>query len=141
MATGNDVFLARKMLFQAAMNPLSMSTQTLLIAYNGQSEDMIGFGQIRPLNTEYSELASLYVLPNYRQLGVGSALVNELLARHEDHTKVCLLTLEPTMPFYERHGFVRIESLEDLPSSVQFEFKAGSLISSFLGNDLVCMIR
>lgn len=102
---------------------------------------MIGFGQIRPLNIEYSELASLYVLPDYRQQGVGSALVKELLARHEDDTKVCLLTLKPTMSFYEMHGFVCIKSLEDLPSNLKFEFKVGSLISSFLGNDLVCMVR
>ena len=140
-ATSNDVFLARKILVQEAMNPISISTRTLLVAHYDQSNAMIGFGQIRPLNIEYSELASLYVLPDYRQQGVGSALVKELLARHEDDTKVCLLTLKPTMSFYEMHGFVCIKSLEDLPSILKFEFKVGSLISSFLGNDLVCMVR
>lgn len=140
-ATSDDVFFARKILFQEAMNPLSVSMRTLLVAHDVENQDILGFGQIRPLDGQYSELASLYVLPDYRGQGIGSSVVEELLKRHEDGTKVCLLTLRPTTSFYEAHGFLPIESSNDLPASVQFEFKAGSLISIVLGNDLVCMVR
>lgn len=143
-ATAQDLFAVRKTLFQAAMNPLSLSEQTLLVATSDQQE-VLGFGQIRPLNEDYSELASLYVYPEHRHEGVGSALVARLLERHDAsttrNTKVCLLTLRPTIQFYQPHGFEVQLAFDDLPVSIQFEHKAGSLISSFLGNDICCMLR
>ena len=168
-ATAKDVSAARKILFSEAMNPLSVSEATLLVASSdgatdrSVNDDMVGFGQIRRLNDDYSELASLYVLPSHRKRGIGTALVQELLERYEnskdsssgsssgtaaaatatctDSGKVCLLTLAPTVPFYEPHGFVVVEDTTDLPTSVQFEIQAGSAISKFLGNQLVCMVR
>lgn len=143
-ATSTHVFLARQILFQEAMNPLSISKRTLLVA---QSDDgsMVGFGQIRPLDGVYSELASLYVDPEHRQQGIGSALVEKLLQRHDADLmappRVCLLTLQPTTTFYERHGFMVHTCIDDLPASLQFEFTAGSLVSTFLGNDICCMVR
>ena len=143
-ATSKHVFLARKILFQEAMNPLSISTRTLLVA---QSDDgtLVGFGQIRPIDAVYSELASLYVDPEHRHQGIGSALVKKLLQRHDSDTlappKVCLLTLQPTTKFYETHGFMVQSRIDDLPAALQFELKAGSLVSTFLGNDICCMVR
>ena len=55
--------------------------------------------------------------------------------------RVCLLTLEPTVGFYKRFGFERTEP-GALPSAVmRLEFQAGALVSSLLGNELVCMVR
>jgi ribosomal protein S18 acetylase RimI-like enzyme len=144
-ATSKDLFSVRRVLFQEAMNPLSISERTLLVAAQSEEGDMVGFGQIRPLDSVYSELASLYVYPEHRNRGIGSALVEKLLERHDAdpfHSKrVCLLTLKPTMKFYEKHGFVEHMSIDDLPSALQFEFRAGSLVSSMLGNDICCMVR
>ena len=116
-----------------------------MVAAQSEQGDMIGFGQIRPLDSIYSELASLYVYPEHRNRGIGSALVEKLLQRHDAdpfHSKrVCLLTLKPTVRFYEKHGFVEQISIDDLPSALQFEFRAGSLVSSILGNDICCMVR
>jgi GNAT superfamily N-acetyltransferase len=150
-------------MFQEAMNPLSISQERLLVAFddNGNYPEMfLGFGQIRPLttttnqekdnrNVEFSELASLYVFPEYRRQGVGGALVDELLQRHDASSsstptsKVCLLTLRPTVPFFQAHGFSIADDEEraQLPSTLQFEYTAGSILSAFLKNDLVCMIR
>jgi GNAT superfamily N-acetyltransferase len=96
----------------------------------------------------YVELASLYVLPNRRGKGIGDALVQELLSRHDSkgsngptkNTEVVLLTLRPTTPLYEKYGF-EIVNESEIPASLQFEYKAGSIVSAFLGNDLVCMKR
>jgi ribosomal protein S18 acetylase RimI-like enzyme len=154
-ATSKDIFSARKILFQEAMNPLSISERTLLVACDDDDDDddddndndkiMVGFGQVRPLDAAYSELASLYVDPDHRHQGIGSALVEKILERHDadvySPSKVCLLTLLPTTKFYEPHGFVVQTILDDLPATLQFEFKAGSLVSSFLGNDICCMVR
>jgi N-acetylglutamate synthase-like GNAT family acetyltransferase len=147
-ATPNDVFTAQKTMFQEKMNPLSISQSRLLVAFDDSDEnDLLGFGQIRPIDGVYSELASLYVKPENRQQGIGGALVQQLLLRHdqvESPTTVCLLTLRSTIPFYEKHSFEVMDQDEiksTMPSSFQFEYAAGSVISSLLGNDLVCMIQ
>jgi ribosomal protein S18 acetylase RimI-like enzyme len=176
-ATPDDVALARKTMMQQAMNPLSISKEHLLVAFDedadakdtaaGSIPRLLGFGQIRPLdnnnnnnnnNSSYSELASLYVLPNQRGQGIGGALIQELLSRHDnakqpntrkgdddddDARVVVLLTLRPTMPLYEKYGFAIVNSnqMSELPRSLQLEYQAGCIVSTFLGNDLVCMKR
>ena len=90
-------------------------------------------------------LASLYVDPEHLHQGIRSALCKKLLQRHDTDTlappKVCLLTLQPTTKFYEPHGFMVQSRIDDLPATLQFELKAGSLVSTFLGNDICCMVR
>jgi ribosomal protein S18 acetylase RimI-like enzyme len=159
-ATNEDVAFARKTMMQQAMNPLSISKERLLVAYDDDDEQasksngcnlLLGFGQIRPLDDSYSELASLYVLPNQRGKGIGGALIQELLSRHDDdkginksnnsERSVVLLTLRPTTPLYEKYGFEIVENISEMPMSLQLEYKAGSIVSAFLGNDLVCMKR
>lgn len=149
-ATQRDIWAARMILFQGAMNPLSISRENnFIVAFDDtkKEEPMIGFGQIRIVDEEYAELASLYVYPEHRRQGIGGKLVETLLSRHStgmnSNKKVCLLTLEPTTQFYEEHGFRRVTESERrrLPTPVQFEFLAGSVVSSLLGNDIVCMIQ
>ena len=159
-ATSQDVFVARKILFAEAMNPLSVSEETLLVAHNSEEEEendrVLGFGQIRSLDASYAELASLYVLPSHRGQGIGTAMVQELLQRFDDDDdddssttttnaqKLCLLTLQPTVSFYEPHGFVVVDNAQDhkdLPKSLQLEIQAGTFVSNILGNELVCMVR
>lgn len=149
-ATQSDVWTARKILLQEAMNPLSISKDNnFVVAFDADKNDesVVGFGQIRHLDSEYAELASLFVRPEFRQQGIGGKLVEMLLARHyadgNSIQKVCLLTLKPTIPFYERHGFQQVTTTERrlLPLSVQLEFVAGRAISSCLGNEIVCMMQ
>lgn len=158
-ATSLDVSSARKILFQEAMNPLSISTETLLVASENQYETngnyndnaLMGFGQIRPLNDEYSELASIYVMPNCRHQGVGTALVSKLLEKHDNEAissfanhpqkSVCLLTLRPTVLFYQKHSFLVVTEKDMVPPPLRFEYAAGSVLSAILGNDIVCMVR
>jgi len=166
--------MARQILLRNAMNPLSLSSQTLLVATTtnknnytdtaNNTNELIGFGQIRPIagsDASVFELASLYVMPDYRRKGIGKGLVQALLARHDttddpQQTSIlCLLTLRPTASFYEPFGFVivnddntgpkslddRSTSLSQLPFSIQLEHAAGKALSFILGNDLVCMVR
>jgi N-acetylglutamate synthase-like GNAT family acetyltransferase len=150
-ANANDVLVARKILFQEAMNPLSVTQNHLVVAFDQDrdgEDTLLGFGQIRPVDERFAELASLFVHPDWRGQGIGTALVFELLQRHDQcsnpDTDVCLLTLRSTSQFYKLHGFITIEESEvkiNLPPALRFEFAAGSLLSTFLGNELVCMIR
>jgi GNAT superfamily N-acetyltransferase len=132
-ATDDDVLFARKTLLSEKMNPLSLSKRTLMVAYDphattksggrAQNIDIVGFGQIRPTSDNtYQELASLYVLPEYRNQKVGSAIVQRLLegfdSENDDHATsttpgvtCCLLTLRPTIPLYSQFGFVEVKKI------------------------------
>ncbi|KAL7580013.1 hypothetical protein ACA910_005002 [Epithemia clementina (nom. ined.)] len=166
-ATPKEVALARQLILKEKMNPLSITQAHLLIAKRGEehvepgngNEDnfFLGFGQIRPLTDHFSELASLYVLPQFRRQGIGMAIIQELLARHDgkyqsshgdavaiENTtppRVCLLTIRPTMPLYEKCGFTEVEDISTMPAVLQFEYQAGSVISKILSNKIVCMER
>ena len=178
--TNDDILIARQILLKEKMNPLSITKERLLIAYdetNIEKKPLLGFGQIRPLDEDdddddgvtYSELASLYVLPDYRKQGIGGRIVQTLLDRHygnmneddieisaddvdtttkkerkdNDTNKICLLTLRPTVSFYEPYGFRIATDVERklLPSTIQMEYMAGNALSFILGNDLICMIN
>jgi ribosomal protein S18 acetylase RimI-like enzyme len=112
--------------------------------------------------SRYSELASLFVLPPYRHQGIGTAIVTELLRRYDFNSvnhyenqksndtstinSLVLLTLRPTISFYERFGFhvMNNSSWNDyshLPTTFLLEYKLGQFISALLGNEIVCMIR
>jgi GNAT superfamily N-acetyltransferase len=147
---------------------------------NEEEERVIGFGHIRPLpqdekdgdgggegegtaesdenqrsaSVSFWELASLFVDTDHRRKGVGTAIIQELLRRHDEQhgvalgkteTAVLLLTLAPTAPLYEPHGFRVVDSstseFQKLPKSVRLEHAAGKAVSWVLGNELVCMVR
>ncbi|KAG7356548.1 acyl-CoA N-acyltransferase [Nitzschia inconspicua] len=147
-ATSSDVQAARLNLLRQAMNPLSIKQEHMLVAHN-EKDEVIGFGQIRPLDETHAELASLFVQENYRRRGVGGMLVERLLEKHRQESKtsknqkVCLLTLQPTVPFYEAHGFrlATKSEREALPKALLLEYMAGSVLSAVLQNNIVCMIE
>jgi GNAT superfamily N-acetyltransferase len=165
-ATVDDVLSASKILFLEKMNPY-ISRENMVVMYDDdipgdKTNNLIGFAQIRPLGSpeelegqikeriQYHELASLYVKPDYRHQGVGSAIVHTLLQKFDskfpstdaNQTKhiACLLTLKPTAPFYLKFGF-QISPQNNIPPPLRFEYQLGRLVSFVLKNDLVCLIR
>ena len=87
------------------------------------------------------ELASVYVLPEYRRQGIGSELVQRIMKEYQSTgklaTDIYLLTLDPD--FYEPLGFEIIESPTDLPKPMEFEIGVGSLIAGMMNKNLICM--
>mmetsp|Transcript_3710 Transcript_3710/g.8558 ORF Transcript_3710/g.8558 Transcript_3710/m.8558 type:complete len:331 (-) Transcript_3710:59-1051(-) len=86
------------------------------------------------------ELSSVYVVPEYRKRGIGSELVQGVLQRTKYSLKpgkeVYALTLAKTVPWYQQLGF----DLEPVPpSSMALEIAAGSVITSLIGEELVCI--
>lgn len=151
-ATPSDIRIAQVTLLQQAMNPLSVKQENMMVAHEDSNDDLIGFGQIRPLDEAHAELASLFVKGDYRRQGIGGMLVEQLLERHRrqhqqkpqgNQQKVCLLTLQPTVHFYEAHGFrlAAKSEREALPQSLLLEYMAGSFVSTLLQNKIVCMIE
>ena len=102
-------------------------------------------GQERMNSGQIWELASIYVLPEYRSQGIGSDVVRQLLKRHEDlgreKSDVYALTLEKTLGWYKHFGmdFALVEKSEEIPSQMSFEISAGNIITGILGEQLVCL--
>ena len=139
---GDEVLIASTM-FKEKMNPLGIKHARFIVATDAAGTTL-GFGQIRELGADGAlwELASLYVLEDWRGRGVGSELARRLLAGHEAAGRALsalyLLTLEPTTPFYETFGFRSARS-EEVPKEMALEVAAGTALSFVLGNKLVCM--
>jgi GNAT superfamily N-acetyltransferase len=86
------------------------------------------------------ELASVYVKPEWRKLGIGSELIKRVLAKHSikgrRNQDVYLLTLDSTSNWYKQFGF---QVTDEPPASMALEITAGNVITGFLGSKLVCM--
>eukprot|EP00559_Dactyliosolen_fragilissimus_P007983 CAMPEP_0184870418 /NCGR_PEP_ID=MMETSP0580-20130426/37389_1 /TAXON_ID=1118495 /ORGANISM="Dactyliosolen fragilissimus" /LENGTH=216 /DNA_ID=CAMNT_0027372467 /DNA_START=250 /DNA_END=896 /DNA_ORIENTATION=- len=78
------------------------------------------------------ELASLYVLPEYRCQGIGSLLVKKILTEHgllgRSFTGLYLLTLAKTVEWYNQFGFDAVNG-KNIPDPMRFEVAAGSVIT------------
>ena len=153
IATRDDIAYARTSLLENLMNPISLSEKHLLCAYDKEKDELLGFCQIRPIQSSNDskscsdfELASLFVKRECRSKGIGSGLVREILQKFDASHKnqaacVYLLTLRPTIKFYEPFGFKVLEgkAITSIPQTLQLELAAGTIISSILGNQIVCM--
>ena len=95
---------------------------------------------------QFWELSSVYVAPEWRHKGIGTELVCGVLKRHKlSRTRqrnnqvaedVYALTLARTVPWYCQFGFVQEENI---PKPMAFEVAAGKVITSIIGEDLVCI--
>lgn len=111
-ATAADQPTIRAMIRAAGLNPVHLDWPHFLLALEG--ERVVGVGQVRPHPDGSRELASIAVTPARQGLGVGKALVAELVARE---TGVLYLFCMPERKsFYEPFGFVEIAGRELQPT-------------------------
>uniref|UniRef100_A0A7S1BYV7 N-acetyltransferase domain-containing protein n=1 Tax=Corethron hystrix TaxID=216773 RepID=A0A7S1BYV7_9STRA len=86
------------------------------------------------------ELASVYVLPEWRKKGIGSELTRRLMEKHTKAGRkgkdVYLLTLDSTKSWYRDFGF---EVTDEPPASMALEIAAGGILTKFVGGELICM--
>ena len=94
------------MIREAGLNPMSLKWPNFLVAQEGGMT--IGIGQVKRHGDGSLELASLAVVPDRQGQGIGSALVRELIGRHEG--KVLYLTCRSQLQdYYQRFRFRRVE--------------------------------
>jgi GNAT superfamily N-acetyltransferase len=84
------------------------------------------------------ELSSVYVLPEFRNQGIGSDLITGVLTRtnRQKGKYVYALTLAKTVPWYEQFGFVQEA---EIPKPMAFEVAAGKVVTKLIGEELVCI--
>lgn len=63
-------------------------------------------------HSTHIQLEQIYLLPEYQCLGIGTALINSLVAEAEQHKipiRLRVMAVNPTKRFYEQFGFVVTE--------------------------------
>lgn len=110
LATSADAMLIRRLIREAQLNPFGLRWQRFLVAeHDGQ---VVGIGQIKPHGDGSRELASIAVVPAYHGRGVGSLIIETLIAR--ESAPLYLMCRPPLETYYHRFGFTRME-IEAMP--------------------------
>lgn len=78
----------------------------VISAYDGY--ELVGFGRVIADGVHHALIVDLIVLPAYQRQGIGSAILQRLLARcHAHHIRDIQLFCAPGKEgFYHKHGFV-----------------------------------
>jgi len=135
----SDQQVIHKLIRQAHINPTGLAWERFLVAVD-QHGKVIGCGQIKPHSDGSRELASIAVIPEYRQQGIASALIEQLLAKSTG--ELYLMCRSSLGPFYARFGFQPVEG-EDLPPYFKRMKRLARLIKSLdkNGETLLVMKR
>lgn len=141
-ATAADQALIRRWVRGAHLNPLRLAWTNFLIAEqiktiaSGDSSGLgaaspaaqiMGIGQLRPHGDGTVELASLVVAPAARGQGVGSRLVNALIAKAD--RPLYLMCGSDKVPYYQRFGFVQLQQRREMPRSLRPMHRLATLLT------------
>ena len=92
---------------QAKINPRNLHWERFLVAEEN--------GQVKIHEQGTREVASGFVLPEFRRQGVSARLMNELMAR--ERGPLYTMIDQKWTPYYEQFGFKRVE-VDQLPTSL-----------------------
>ena len=109
-ATQADQPIIRKTVRRARLNPLGLDWRQFVVA--DDHGRIIGVGQIKSHRDKSRELASLVVLGDYQNQGIGSAIVRDLLSYETG--PIFLFCLDELAAYYERFGFL-IAARNEIP--------------------------
>jgi N-acetylglutamate synthase-like GNAT family acetyltransferase len=112
---------------QAKLNPRNLHWERFLVAEkDGQ---IIGIRQVKIHARGTREIASGFVLPEYRRQGISARLLDQLLAR-EAGTLYTMVS-EKRATYYEPFGFRRVDARQ-LPSDFRKEYRLGRIVTSLM---------
>ena len=100
-ATETDQQIIRKLVRQARLNPLGLDYRRFVVATD--HDRIVGAGQIKSHRDKSRELASLVVLDQYQNQGIGGAIVDDLISYETG--SLYLFCLDELAGYYERFGF------------------------------------
>ena len=112
------------------INPLGIKWQRFLVARDAAGR-LIGCAQVKPHRDGSRELASVAVVPRWRQQGVASTLITQLMTGYQQPLWLtCISTL---VPFYEQFGFHEVRDAARMPAYFSRVFR--------LYNLFICLSR
>jgi len=134
-ARAQDQATITAMVRGAHLNPMDLRWQRFLIAED--ESGIVGVGQIRP-HDGAPELSSLVVRGDQRGRGVGSQLVQALMAQSPG---VLYLFCRPRLEdYYARFGF-RAITVEEAPPSLRARYAIGRFITRLIVGRPVLMMK
>jgi N-acetylglutamate synthase-like GNAT family acetyltransferase len=110
-ALESDFPAIKALIHETGINPTGLDWQRFTVAKTADGM-FIGCGQLKPHGDGTLELASIAVSPAWRKKGVGSSIIQKLMA--EAPRPLYLTCLSHNGPFYEKFGF-RMVSGDELP--------------------------
>jgi N-acetylglutamate synthase-like GNAT family acetyltransferase len=117
------------------LDPMNVHWQNFLVAE--EAGRIIGIGQIKPFRSG-RELGSLAVVADRRQIGVGGAIINALIARESG--PLLLFCLAFREPYYAKFGFKRC-GLRELRGELKLKYALGTVFTRLVGRRLIVMQR
>lgn len=112
---------------QAKINPRNLHWQNFLVAE--EDDKIIGIRQVKTHAQGTREVASGFVLPEYRRQGISARLMNELLTRETG--PLYTMVSEKRTPYYEQFGFRRVD-VSELPADFRKEYRLGRIVTSLM---------
>jgi N-acetylglutamate synthase-like GNAT family acetyltransferase len=112
---------------QAKLNPRNLHWENFLVAEeNGK---VVGIRQVKVHAEGTREVASGFVLPEYRNQGISARLMRELLARESG--SLYSMVDQKWLPYYEQFGFRQVD-VSQLPPDFRKEYRIGRTITSLI---------
>lgn len=111
-AEARDARSIRTLIYRVGINPMSLVWQRFLVAVDEQDR-LVGCGQVKPHGDGTRELASIAVQPEWRRRGIGTAIIDRLLAEYP--LPLYLTCRASLQPYYERFGFTAVAVTEMTP--------------------------
>jgi N-acetylglutamate synthase-like GNAT family acetyltransferase len=119
------------------LDPFNVHWQNFLVAEDADAGRIIGIGQIKPFRSG-RELGSLAVVADWRQRGVGGAIIQALIAR--ERGPLLLFCLAFREPYYAKFGFKRC-GLRELRGELKLKYTLGTVFTRLIGRRLIVMQR
>ena len=112
---------------QAKLNPRNLHWQNFLVAE--ENGNVVGIRQVKVYSQGTREVASGFVLPEYRRQGISARLMNALLARETG--ALYTMVNEKRAPYYRQFGFRRV-NVDQLPSDFRKEYVIGRIVTTLM---------
>jgi N-acetylglutamate synthase-like GNAT family acetyltransferase len=111
-ATQADFPAIRNLIDVVSINPKGLDWRRFIIAVD-LDDHLIGCGQMKPHRDGTLELASIAVDPEWRERGVASEIIRQLLDTNP--RPLYLICRNHLRGLYEQFGFENVNNLKDMP--------------------------
>jgi N-acetylglutamate synthase-like GNAT family acetyltransferase len=131
-ATAADQAAIKRIVRGAGLFPFNLPWSNFLVAEQQEGDAaslIVGVGQVKQHQDGSREMASIAVLPQHQDHGIGSRIVQALVA--QETGPLYLMCRDELEPFYRRFGFERVDR-EHTPPVLSFKQRLGNLALSVL---------
>ena len=112
---------------QARINPRNLHWENFMVAE--EDGQVVGIRQVKVHSQGTREVASGFVLPEFRRRGISARLMNELLARETG--PLYTMVNGKRAAYYEPFGFRRVD-VDQLPADFRKEYRIGRIVTTLM---------